>query len=89
MPYVSGRKRKRVEVSEVEKFLRFKDLVARGIVKNWTTLLRWIREEGFHEPVKLGPNTTAWPESEIEKWKASRPRVQKASRPRAHKVEGK
>jgi predicted DNA-binding transcriptional regulator AlpA len=45
----------------------------RRVLGTWTTLQRWIRFRGFPVPVKLGPNTTAWPESEIDKWLASRP----------------
>ena len=28
-------------------YLRFRDLKARGIVTNWTTLTNWIKREGF------------------------------------------
>lgn len=52
--------------------LRFADLKARGIVANWPTLKRWIEREGFPPGLKLGPNTRAWPESEIEEWLAGR-----------------
>ena len=52
--------------------LRFSDLKARGIVGNWTTLNNWIKREGFPPGIKLGPNTRAWPESEIEEWLAGR-----------------
>ena len=52
--------------------LRFNDLKARGIVKNWPTLLRWIQKEGFPAGIKLAANTTAWPEDEIEAWLATR-----------------
>lgn len=50
------------------KFLRFKDLVERGIVRNRVTLYRWIRDNGFPPGVLLGPNTRAWPEDEIDAW---------------------
>jgi hypothetical protein len=52
--------------------LRFADLKARGIVGNWITLKRWIEREGFPPGVKLGPNTRAWAEDEIEQWLATR-----------------
>jgi len=52
--------------------LRFCDLKARGIVGNWVTLKRWIEREGFPPGVKLGPNTRAWPESEIDEWVVGR-----------------
>ena len=53
--------------------LRFADLKARGLVRNWTTLINWIKREGFPPGILLGPNTRAWPEDEIEAWLASRP----------------
>jgi hypothetical protein len=56
----------------VTTLLRFADLKARGIVANWPTLKRWIEREGFPPGLKLGPNTRAWPESEIEEWLAGR-----------------
>ena len=56
----------------MSKFMRFADLKARGIVGNWMTLRRWIEREGFPPRVKLGPNTRAWAEGEIEQWLESR-----------------
>jgi predicted DNA-binding transcriptional regulator AlpA len=53
-------------------FLRFADLKERGIVKNWTTLKRWQETEGFPASVKLGPNSTAFLESEVMAWLATR-----------------
>jgi hypothetical protein len=38
-------------------YLRFSDLKARGIVRNWPTLKRWMETENFPRPIKLGPNT--------------------------------
>jgi predicted DNA-binding transcriptional regulator AlpA len=55
------------------RLLRFADLKARGIVRNWPTLQRWILEQGFPAGIKLGPNTRAWSESEINEWLAGRP----------------
>ena len=52
--------------------LRFSDLKARKIVGNWPTLKRWIEREGFPLGVKLGPNTRAWTESEVDEWIAGR-----------------
>jgi predicted DNA-binding transcriptional regulator AlpA len=40
--------------------LRFSALKARGIVRNWPTLLRWIREHDFPQGIAIGPNATAW-----------------------------
>jgi hypothetical protein len=47
-------------------YLRFADLKARGIVGNWQTLQRWIREQGLPAGRMLGPNTRAWSEEEVE-----------------------
>lgn len=63
--------------------LRFPDLKARGIVSNWPTLLRWIEREGFPAGVKLGPNTRAWTEAEIEAWLAARRHNQRLPEGRA------
>ena len=55
------------------KFLRFCNLVEKGIVKNWVTLGRWIEKEGFPPGILLGPNTRVWPEDQVEAWIAGRP----------------
>ena len=55
-------------------YLRFADLKARGIVGNWATLKRRIEQDGFPPGIKLGGNTRAWPEDEIEQWLANRPK---------------
>lgn len=57
-------------------YLRFPDLVERGIVKNRMTLSRWTRERGFPAAVKLGPNTCAWREDEVAEWLARRERAE-------------
>jgi predicted DNA-binding transcriptional regulator AlpA len=54
-------------------FLRFRDLKARNICANHTTLLRWIAREGFPPGRLLGPNTRVWSEEEVNAWLASRP----------------
>ena len=53
--------------------LRFADLKERGVVSNWVTLRNWIEREGFPPGRRLGPNTRAWTEQEINEWVASRP----------------
>jgi hypothetical protein len=50
------------------KYFRFKDLKAAGIVHNWTTLLRWIKEEGFPPGRYLGPNSRVWSQEEVAAW---------------------
>ena len=58
-------------------FVRFRDLVAAGIVQNWPTLLRLIAEDGFPTGTLLGRNTRAWRLDEIENWLRSRPTARK------------
>jgi predicted DNA-binding transcriptional regulator AlpA len=53
--------------------LRFADLKRMGIVSNWQTLGRRIRDQGFPPGIKLGPNTRAWPQDQVMDWVASRP----------------
>ena len=54
------------------KYLRFSDLVERGIVRNRVTLGRWIKLHGFPTGLLIGPNSRAWPESQVEAWLAAR-----------------
>src|SRR5262249_52782168 len=54
-------------------FLRFSDLVARGIVNNRVTLSNWIATCGFPPGRLIGPNTRAWTDSEVAEWLTSRP----------------
>lgn len=56
----------------MKRLVRFADMKERGIVTNWPTLLRWIDREGFPSGIKLGPNTRAWTEDEIEAWLEAR-----------------
>jgi predicted DNA-binding transcriptional regulator AlpA len=58
-----------------ELYLRFRDLKARGVISNWMTLKRWIEKEGFPPGVKLGPNSRAWTETEVNEWLAGRPKA--------------
>ncbi len=54
------------------RYLRYSDLVERGIVNNRATLYRWIRRHGFPAGVLLGPNSRAWPEDAVMRWLESR-----------------
>lgn len=49
----------------VAKYLRMKHLQEQGIVYNWTTLRRWIKEGRFPPGRMIGPNSRAWTEDEI------------------------
>ncbi len=48
-----------------KQYLRFNDLKAREIVRNRTTLARWIKKYGFPPGVLLGPNTRACPDCPV------------------------
>jgi predicted DNA-binding transcriptional regulator AlpA len=54
-------------------YLRFSDLVARGILKNRATLGNWIKDHGFPPGKLIGPNTRVWTEAEVDAYLASRP----------------
>ena len=54
------------------RYLRFSDLVERGIVNNRQCLYKWIRNNGFPPGIKIAPNTRVWPEDEVERWIAER-----------------
>jgi predicted DNA-binding transcriptional regulator AlpA len=60
------------------KFLRFKDLKARAICNNHTTLARWIATRGFPVGQWLGANTPVWDSDEVEAWLAAAPVRRKA-----------
>jgi predicted DNA-binding transcriptional regulator AlpA len=62
------------------RYVRFRDLVAAGIVYNWPTLLRLIDREGFPVGIWLGSNTRAWRLDEVEAWLANRPHPDGARR---------
>jgi hypothetical protein len=66
----------------MKSYLRFGDLVERGIVNNRVTLSNWIRELGFPKGLLIGPNTRVWLEEEVENWLAHRPAGKKPGRPR-------
>jgi predicted DNA-binding transcriptional regulator AlpA len=53
-------------------YLRFNDLVARGVLRNRVTLGRWVKDHGFPPGLKIGDNTRVWTEESIEKWIAER-----------------
>ncbi|RSY88060.1 AlpA family phage regulatory protein [Sphingomonas koreensis] len=53
------------------RFLRQPDVLARVGV-TWITILRWEKQGLFPKRRKLGPNTVAWVEAEIDEWCAGR-----------------
>jgi predicted DNA-binding transcriptional regulator AlpA len=54
-------------------YVRFHDIKAAGIARNWPTLTRLIEEDGFPPGVMLSPNIRAWKLDEIEAWLVTRP----------------
>jgi predicted DNA-binding transcriptional regulator AlpA len=54
-------------------YVRFRDISAAGIARNWPTLTRLIEEEGFPRGVMLSPNIRAWRLDEIRVWLETRP----------------
>ena len=56
-------------------YVRFRDLVAAGIVSNWPTLMRLIREQEFPSGVMIGAHSRRWPLRDVEIWLAQRPTV--------------
>ena len=59
----------------IPKLFRFKDLQEAGIVRNWTTLSRWINNGTFPAGQLIGPNTRVWTERELADWLASKGRA--------------
>jgi hypothetical protein len=56
------------------RWLRFKDLQARGLVKSRPQLKNLQEKFGFPAGRLIGPNTRAWDlQAEVEPWEASRP----------------
>jgi predicted DNA-binding transcriptional regulator AlpA len=58
-------------------YVRYRDIEASGIARNWPTLLRLIAEEDFPQGVMLSRNIRAWRLNEIETWLANRPTERK------------
>jgi hypothetical protein len=59
------------------KRLRYRDLLALGIVTNRVTLQSWIRDLGFPCGQLTGPNLRTWGEDEVQSWLDSRPTAPK------------
>jgi predicted DNA-binding transcriptional regulator AlpA len=61
------------------KFIRYTDLVERGVVNSRMTLKRLIDFHEFPPGRLLTPNARAWTEDEIDEWVQSRPTASKTS----------
>src|SRR5262249_10273946 len=54
-------------------YVRYVDLVAAGIVRSWTQLVRLIDDKGFPAGQLLSPNIRAWRLDLVERWLSARP----------------
>jgi len=61
------------------KWIRYPDLVARGVVNSRMTLKRPIDSQDFPPGVLITPNARAWNEDEVDAWIAARPAARKPS----------
>jgi predicted DNA-binding transcriptional regulator AlpA len=58
-------------------YLRFVDLKARGLVRNWATLQNWIDNYDFPPGRLISPIARAWTDTEVDAWVAKRPVARK------------
>jgi predicted DNA-binding transcriptional regulator AlpA len=65
----------------VQKRLRYRDLLALGIVNNRPTLQNWIKKRGFPPGQLTGPNSRTWGEAEVQRWLDRRPTAPKPEIP--------
>ena len=54
-------------VTAHDRFIRLPEVLARVGV-SWMTLNRWEKLGKFPQRYRIGPNTVAWLESEIDEW---------------------
>src|SRR5262245_27533770 len=64
---------------ETPRYLRYADLVARGIVSNRMTLKNWVDRQNFPPGALVGPNMRLWSENAVQRWMDSRPVAPKAT----------
>jgi hypothetical protein len=65
----------------IDQRLRYRDLAARGIVRNRQTLKNWILKYGFPPGQLTGPNCRTWGEGEVQDYLDSRPTAPKPPTP--------
>lgn len=56
----------------MEQWIDFADLKRMGVVRNRTTLYRWIHERDFPRGTLIGPNSRRWTEKSVKEWLADR-----------------
>jgi predicted DNA-binding transcriptional regulator AlpA len=61
------------------RWIRYPDLVAKGVVNSRMTLKRLIDSQNFPPGVLITPNARAWNEKEVDAWIAARPATRKPS----------
>ena len=57
----------------MQRRLRYADLIALGIINNYSTLRNWIRRRGFPVGQLTGPNLRTWGEADVQAWLDARP----------------
>jgi predicted DNA-binding transcriptional regulator AlpA len=68
------------------KWLRFPDLVEKGVVQSKQTLQRLIDKEGFPPGVMITPNARSWSEDDIDNWILARPTARKTDYSRKNRA---
>ena len=61
------------------KWIRYTDLVAKGVFNSRMTLKRAIDAQDFPPGVLITPNARVWDEAEVDAWIAARPAARKPS----------
>jgi predicted DNA-binding transcriptional regulator AlpA len=61
------------------KWIRYNDLVAKGVFNSRMTLKRAIDDQDFPPGVLITPNARVWDEAEVDAWIAARPSTRKPS----------
>jgi predicted DNA-binding transcriptional regulator AlpA len=61
------------------KWIRYNDLVAKGVFNSRMTLKRAIDDQDFPPGVLITPNARVWDEAEVDAWIAARPSARKPS----------
>ena len=59
------------ERRDEQRWLRSRE-VERRLAVHKTTLWRWVQDDRFPRPTKLGPNVAAWKLADIEAWEEER-----------------
>jgi len=66
------KQREALSLKDDEILLRMEDLTRHVGKVSRATVYRWIKHNSFPPPIQLGPNVSAWVQSEIQAWKRSK-----------------